>query len=135
MAGERSGCFWQLLHAVQERFRFSAERDMLRYSTRGKGNNISVIWKVYHFSRNCVLKNYFLLFQIGIVGRTGAGKSSLTLSLFRIIEAVDGSIGIDKHEIGKMGLHDLRSKITIIPQVIYPFGHVISSVFALYKEL
>ena len=52
-----------------------------------------------------------------MVGRTGAGKSSLTLSLFRIIEAVDGSIVIDGHDIAKMGLHQLRSKITIIPQV------------------
>lgn len=54
--------------------------------------------------------------KIGIVGRTGAGKSSLTLSLFRIIEAVKGSIEIDKQNISKIGLHDLRSKITIIPQ-------------------
>ncbi|XP_042906948.1 multidrug resistance-associated protein 1 isoform X2 [Parasteatoda tepidariorum] len=54
--------------------------------------------------------------KVGIVGRTGAGKSSLTLCLFRIIEAVDGTIEIDKRDIFKMGLHSLRSKITIIPQ-------------------
>lgn len=51
------------------------------------------------------------------MGRTGAGKSSLTLGLFRIIEAAEGHIFIDGVDIGQLGLHDLRSRITIIPQV------------------
>uniref|UniRef100_A0A674JRT1 ATP binding cassette subfamily C member 3 n=1 Tax=Terrapene triunguis TaxID=2587831 RepID=A0A674JRT1_9SAUR len=54
--------------------------------------------------------------KIGIVGRTGAGKSSMTLCLFRILEAVKGEIKIDGVRISEIGLHDLRSKITIIPQ-------------------
>nr|XP_061805833.1 multidrug resistance-associated protein 1-like [Nerophis lumbriciformis] len=54
--------------------------------------------------------------KVGIVGRTGAGKSSLTLGLFRIIEAAEGQILIDGINIAKLGLHELRSRITIIPQ-------------------
>ncbi|XP_056257731.1 multidrug resistance-associated protein 1 [Seriola aureovittata] len=54
--------------------------------------------------------------KVGIVGRTGAGKSSLTLGLFRIIEGAEGHIFIDGVDIAQLGLHDLRSRITIIPQ-------------------
>lgn len=46
----------------------------------------------------------------------GAGKSSLTLALFRIIEPAGGSIIIDGIDISKIGLHSLRSGLTIIPQ-------------------
>ncbi|XP_071095145.1 multidrug resistance-associated protein 1-like [Haliotis cracherodii] len=54
--------------------------------------------------------------KVGIVGRTGAGKSSFTLALFRILEAAGGSIVIDGINIAQIGLHDVRSRLTILPQ-------------------
>ncbi|KAI5285642.1 hypothetical protein KEM54_000408 [Ascosphaera aggregata] len=54
--------------------------------------------------------------RIGVVGRTGAGKSSLALALFRGLEAEEGRIVIDGVDISKIGLHDLRENITIVPQ-------------------
>lgn len=54
--------------------------------------------------------------KIGVVGRTGAGKSSLTLALFRIIEPAEGHVAIDDLNTSKMGLLDLRRRLAIIPQ-------------------
>ncbi|KAK3818860.1 MAG: ATP-binding cassette transporter 1 [Benniella sp.] len=54
--------------------------------------------------------------KVGICGRTGAGKSSLTLSLFRIIEAAHGQISVDGIDISTLGLYDVRSRFSIIPQ-------------------
>ena len=54
--------------------------------------------------------------RVGVVGRTGAGKSSLTLALFRFLEARSGSIHIDGIDVSKISLHTLRSRLAIIPQ-------------------
>ena len=67
-----------------------------------------------------VLKNISLNIKpnerIGICGRTGAGKSSIMTALYRLVELSEGSIFIDGVDISKLGLHKLRSKLSIIPQ-------------------
>uniref|UniRef100_A0A7E4VE76 ABC transporter domain-containing protein n=1 Tax=Panagrellus redivivus TaxID=6233 RepID=A0A7E4VE76_PANRE len=67
-----------------------------------------------------VLKNLDLTIpagtKVGIVGRTGAGKTSLTMALFRMIEPATGTIYIDGIDFTTVGLHTLRENITIIPQ-------------------
>ncbi|NXJ15459.1 MRP1 protein, partial [Odontophorus gujanensis] len=54
--------------------------------------------------------------KVGIVGRTGAGKSTLTNCLFRVLERCGGKIIIDGIDISTIGLHDLRGNLNIIPQ-------------------
>ncbi|KAF2012769.1 multidrug resistance-associated protein 1 [Aaosphaeria arxii CBS 175.79] len=74
----------------------------------------------YRPGLDLVLKNINLNIKahekIGVVGRTGAGKSSLTLALFRIIEAAEGSVRIDDLNTSSIGLLDLRRRLAIIPQ-------------------
>ncbi|KAI1501258.1 P-loop containing nucleoside triphosphate hydrolase protein [Biscogniauxia marginata] len=74
----------------------------------------------YRAGLDLVLKNINLDIKshekIGVVGRTGAGKSSLTLSLFRLIEADTGNISIDDLDTSTIGLLDLRRRLAIIPQ-------------------
>jgi ABC-type multidrug transport system fused ATPase/permease subunit len=82
--------------------------EFINYSTR------------YRTDFDLVLKN--LTFKIlpgekvGVVGRTGAGKSSMALALFRALEAEQGKILIDDIDVGLIGLHDLRENVVMVPQ-------------------
>ncbi|XP_037646450.1 multidrug resistance-associated protein 4-like isoform X3 [Sebastes umbrosus] len=73
----------------------------------------------YSASERLVLKNLTVVFtsreKVGIVGRTGAGKSSLVAALFRLAEP-EGRITIDGFLTSEIGLHTLRQKMSIIPQ-------------------
>lgn len=78
------------------------------YSTRYRAN-LEPILKNITFSIESKEK-------IGIVGRTGAGKSSVVLSIFRIIEPISGNIELDHIDTTKLRLNDLRKNLSIIPQ-------------------
>ena len=62
--------------------------------------------------------------KVGVVGRTGAGKSSLLLVLLRLVEPCNGSVDIDGMDALRIGLEDLRSHVSIIPQdpVLFTVG-------------
>jgi ABC-type multidrug transport system fused ATPase/permease subunit len=82
--------------------------EFIEYSTR------------YRSDFDFVLKNISFKIlpgeKVGVVGRTGAGKSSLALALFRALEAEQGKILIDDLDIGQIGLQDLRENIVMVPQ-------------------
>ena len=85
----------------------------------GKVNFINYSVK-YRPNTPLVLKNLNFeikpMEKIGVVGRTGSGKSTLCLCLFRILEATEGKITIDDVDISTINLERLRESITVIPQ-------------------
>ena len=88
------------------------------------GNVFIIIWRInqvrYWPNAPLVLQGISCIFEgghkIGIVGRTGSGKTTLISALFRLVEPTEGMIIIDGIDISSVGLHDLRSRLGIIPQ-------------------
>ena len=96
-----------------------ADNKLKNWPEKGKIEFINFSVK-YRPNTEIVLKNLNFVIQgqekIGIVGRTGSGKSTITLCLFRILEASEGKILIDGIDISTLGLEILRHNLTIIPQ-------------------
>ena len=97
----------------------AADNKLENWPAQGKIEFINFSVK-YRPDTEIVLKNLNFLIQgkekVGIVGRTGSGKSTITLCLFRILEATEGKILIDDIDISTIGLNMLRNNLTIIPQ-------------------
>ncbi|CAF0918354.1 unnamed protein product [Adineta ricciae] len=105
--------------SLEAPWEISEKKPPPNWPTRGEIqiNNLST---KYRDNLELVLKDITINVQpgekVGIIGRTGSGKSSLCIALFRIIEPTTGEIIVDNVDIRQIGLHDIRSKITIIPQ-------------------
>lgn len=121
-----SGDFEKQLASVQKCFKLleipqenrEQERTTSNWPTKGQLEFENVELK-YRPSTDLVLKKLNLSvkggLKVGVVGRTGAGKSTITLALTRIIEICGGSIKIDGVDINKISLQQVREAITIIP--------------------
>ena len=78
------------------------------------------------------LQVLYLYLQVGVVGRTGAGKSTIINTLFRLTEPASGKITIDGVDISSLGLTELRSSMSLIPQV--PSGSFFSHMQLAFEE-
>ena len=95
------------------------DKEIQTFPQQGKVEFINYSAK-YRPETELVLKNVNVCIlpgeKIGVVGRTGSGKSTMCLCLFRILEAHSGCIKIDNIDISKLGLNFLRENLTVIPQ-------------------
>ncbi|TGO35495.1 hypothetical protein BHYA_0156g00190 [Botrytis hyacinthi] len=131
-----SALFWSLFHAGFLELRMNAAERVIEYTEMPTetldGEEPPASWPTagclevkdlavaYNHDLEPVLKglNFSIdqKMRVGIVGRTGSGKSTLTLALFRFLEAREGSIIIDGYDISKLKLQSLRRNLAIIPQ-------------------
>jgi ABC-type multidrug transport system fused ATPase/permease subunit len=113
---EKCQKFCQIPQEAPMRLPLPSNEDWFKHG-RVKFNDFSV---KYRPDTELVLDNINLDIKpgekVGVVGRTGAGKSTICLTLCRVLEAFNGNIEIDNVDITKVGLDDLRERITMIPQ-------------------
>jgi len=87
------------------------------------------LWAYYRSDLPAILRNLSFVIKpgsrVGVVGRTGAGKSTLVAALLRLVDTIKGEILIDGVPIQKVGLHDLRPRISVIPQTPFLFSGTI----------
>jgi len=87
------------------------------------------LWAYYRSDLPPILRNVSFKIKpgsrVGVVGRTGAGKSTLVSALLRLVDTIKGDILIDGLPIRKVGLHDLRPRISVIPQTPFLFSGTI----------
>ena len=95
------------------------EKDNINWPTKGEIEFVNYSTR-YRPDTEIILKNLSFKIEgskkIGIVGRTGSGKSTMALCLFRILEAINGKIIIDGIDISTLGLKKIRNNLTILPQ-------------------
>ena len=106
----------QIINQLDEKISEKIDNNWLKFG-KIEFKNFSV---KYREDTDIVLKHLNIIInpgeKIGIVGRTGSGKSTITLCLFRLLEAYEGNIFIDDIDISSIPLEKLRKNITIIPQ-------------------
>ncbi|TAQ89264.1 hypothetical protein B7494_g2401 [Chlorociboria aeruginascens] len=131
-----SAVFWTLYHAAEMEMKMNSTERVIEYGNIPTedltGNEPPAAWPTagcievsnlvvaYNHDLPPVLKgldfNISRNERVGIIGRTGCGKSTLTLALFRFLQAREGSIIIDGQDISKLKLQTLRRRLAIIPQ-------------------
>ena len=116
---ERCMNIWDIPQEAEQRLPIPNDENNQKFFSKGRVQFLNYSVK-YRPDLDLILKNLNVEIKagekVGIVGRTGAGKSTLCLAICRVIEAFQGKILIDGIDISQIGLADLRDRMTVIPQ-------------------